>query len=59
MLLALTAMELNFDEFKWGGLHKKHAEEQSQHLLNDRRNPQKKTCVEMASRRNFRMHTGF
>jgi hypothetical protein len=25
MLVALTAMELNFDEFKSGGLHENHA----------------------------------
>jgi hypothetical protein len=57
---ALTARGLNFDEFNSGGLYEKHAVatwEPSQHLLKDRET--KKTCVEMAGRRTFRMHTDF
>jgi hypothetical protein len=58
ILVALTARELNFDEFKSGELYEKYAVanvelwESSQHLL-------KEGCVEVAGRRDFRIHTDF
>jgi hypothetical protein len=53
----LIARERNFDEFKSGGLHEKHAVA-TWNLLNDKRKT-KETCVEMAGRRTFRIHTDF
>jgi hypothetical protein len=47
-------MELDFDEFKPGGIHKKHAVTTGNYLKTEE---MKKPCVKMAGRRNFRLHT--
>ena len=49
-------MKLVTTEFKSGGLHEKQSWEPSQNLLIDTRKP-RKTCVEMAGRRTFRVLT--
>jgi hypothetical protein len=63
MLLALTSTGLNFDEFKSGVLHEKHAVATwnlgTISAFAQRQKKTKKTWVEMAGRRTFRMHSDF
>jgi hypothetical protein len=63
MLLSLTAKELNFDEFKSGGLHEKHAVATGNlgtvSAFAWRQSRIKNTSVQMAGRRNYRMPTKF
>jgi hypothetical protein len=56
-------MELNFDEFKSGGLHGKRAVTTLKlgtiSAFASGQKKTKKTCIELAGRRTFRMHTDF
>jgi hypothetical protein len=58
---AFTSRELNFDEFKTGGLHEKQAEATwkmgTTSTFSWKQRKAKATCGEMTGRRTFRMHT--
>jgi hypothetical protein len=61
-LVALTAMELNFDEFKSGGLHKRHAVAtwtlgNNLNICLKTEENQENQDVEIADRKTFWMHT--
>jgi hypothetical protein len=56
-------MAKNFEKLMFGGLHEKHAVQRgiwvpTQHLLWDQAKP-RKTLIELAGRRTFRMQTDF
>jgi hypothetical protein len=61
--VAFSAEELNFDKFKSDGLCEKHAEATwnlgTISAFAQKQRKTKKTCVEKAVRRTFRMHTDF